>query len=150
MKRFLVASLFALPFLAVPQRACAGEFKIGGCFGLSLSTSGKCWSFSCCSTPNQGCGGGAYGGCGDGYGLGGGYAGYDGGWGGYPAGSYPAGSYAVPGTTTPSSTPAAPGVQRTSYAVGGYPIWNYQPMSYAGWGYQPVSYSQAPSYWYGR
>jgi hypothetical protein len=130
MKRFLLTSLLALPFLAAfQQRASAWcEVNLGAGFNLHIACSGCSWQFNCsrCQQP--------YPGCGDWYGNGG-WCG-DAGWGGYGYSGY--GDVVAPSSTPSTPTPAP--AQKTSYQGPAYP----------NWGYQPVGYYESPSYWYNR
>jgi hypothetical protein len=125
MKRFLLASLLALPLLAVTQqKASAGcHFSCGGCCHFSFSCGGCC-NFSCGCNP---CCGGCDGGYG--YGFPGYYGGCPGGWDGYSMGGY--GMVGDNALQAPAVAPSAAGISQN-------------------WGVQPVGYYQAPSYWYGQ
>jgi hypothetical protein len=120
MKRFLLASLLALPLsLAAPGKASAGfDLSFGGSFFFNMSCS--------CNGCGRGRCGGSPCGYGDSY--------Y--GWG---DNVYSAGETVAPPVAKPKAD-----AQKTSYDSY-YPAYGYQPVGY----YQPQPY-QAPSYWYGR
>jgi len=121
MKRFLLASLLALPLsVAAPGKASAGfDLSFGGSFYFNMSCSG-------CGCGRCGGRGSPCSGYGDSY--------Y--GWG---DNVYSAGETVAPPVAKPKAD-----AQKTSYDSY-YPAYGYQPVGY----YQPQPY-QAPSYWYGR
>jgi hypothetical protein len=121
MKRFLLASLLALPLsLAAPGKASAGfDLSFGGSFYFNMSCSG-CGCGRCGGRGSPSCGyGDSYYGWGDNV--------------------YSTGETVAPPVAKPKAD-----AQKTSYDSY-YPAYGYQPVGY----YQPQPY-QAPSYWYGR
>jgi hypothetical protein len=150
MKKFLLTSVLALPFLALSQQDASAwtkfNFGVGANLGWSAGGNHCCWGLWNSEQPPAANPGFPVGG----YGAPAAYPGFSGG--GYGAsgatfgGSFPFGAskgasqdISIESETEPSATmPPAPLPKGVKPAV-----WYNN-------GYQPVSYYQAPQYWYGE